>query len=242
MRIAVLDDDPIVQDLLTSTLEHHGHTCCAYSTGGTLLRDLRSETFDMLIIDWHLPDIDGPQVAQTARQMMGPLLPILFVTRRDGERDVIEGLAHGADDFMSKPLRMGELVARASALLRRAYPDAMASRLTFGPCVFAPADRSLSIGGRKLDLRSREYELALLLFRNTGRPLSRGYIRQVVWGDVSEGQSRSLDTHVSRLRIKLASDPHRTYTISSIYGKGYQLDPVHPDPDPGENAASKANT
>ena len=123
MRIAVLDDDPILQELLKSTLEWQGHVCRTYSNGMALLRDLRSETFDLIILDWHLPDMQGPEVAQMARKIVGPRLPILFVTRRSAERDVIEGLAHGADDFMTKPLRMGELVARTwflalSALIR----------------------------------------------------------------------------------------------------------------------------
>lgn len=118
MRIAVLDDDPILQELLKSTLEQHEHVCRTYATGAALFKDLRTETFDLLILDWHLPDMDGPQVAEMVRQIVGPQLPILFITRRNSERDVIEGLAHGGDDFMTKPLRMGELVARASALLR----------------------------------------------------------------------------------------------------------------------------
>ncbi|MNV63247.1 Sensory transduction protein regX3 [compost metagenome] len=158
--------------------------------------------------------------------MVGPQLPILFVTRRNDERDVIAGLAHGADDFMTKPLRMGELVARASALLRRAFPQAMGSRLEFGPYCFDPAQRSLALHGHIVELKNREYELALLMFRNTGRLLSRGHIREVVWGEVSEAPSRSLDTHVSRLRTKLILTPANGYTISSIYGVGYRLDKV----------------
>lgn len=226
MRIAVLDDDPILQELLKSTLEKHDHVCRIYGTGASLLKDLRIETFDLIILDWHLPDMEGPEIAQTARQIVGPQLPILFITRRNGERDVIEGLANGADDFMTKPLRMGELVARASALLRRAFPQAMGSQLAFGPYSFEPAQRTLSLHGQPIELKNREYELALLMFRNTGRLLSRGHIREVVWGELSEGRSRSLDTHISHLRTKMVLTPSNEYTISSIYGVGYRLDNV----------------
>ena len=224
MRIAVLDDDPILQELLKSTLERHEHVCRTYATGAALFKDLRTETFDLLILDWHLPDMDGPQVAEMVRQIVGPQLPILFITRRNSERDVIEGLAHGGDDFMTKPLRMGELVARASALLRRAFPQAMGVQLDFGPYSFDPTQRSLSLHGQIIELKNRESELALLLFRNSGRLLSRGHIREAVWGEVSEAPSRSLDTHVSRLRNKLVLTPANGYTISSIYGVGYRLD------------------
>ena len=224
MRIAVLDDDPILLDLLKATLERHDHVCHTYAHGAGLLKDMRHETFDLLMVDWHLPDMDGTQVVQTARQMAGPQMPILFITRRNDERDVIEALACGADDFMSKPLRMGELVARMSALLRRAFPEAMGSRLVFGPYSFDAAKRSITVHGRPVELKNREYELALFMFRNAGRLLSRAHLRESVWGDIHEGPSRSLDTHVSRLRSKLALTEANGYTISSIYGMGYRLD------------------
>ena len=226
MRIAVLDDDPILLDLLRATLEQLGHACHTYANGADLLKGLRHETFDLLMVDWHLPDMDGTQVVRTTRQMAGPQMPILFITRRNDERDVIEALDCGADDFMSKPLRMGELVARLSALLRRAYPEAMGSRLVFGPYRFDPAQRSLTLHGEPVELKNREYELALFMFRNAGRLLSRAHLREAVWSDISEGPSRSLDTHVSRLRAKLALGEANGYTISSIYGTGYRLDPV----------------
>ena len=240
MRIAVLDDDPILLDLLKATLERHDHVCHTYAHGAGLLKDMRHETFDLLMVDWHLPDMDGTQVVQTARQMAGPQMPILFITRRNDERDVIEALACGADDFMSKPLRMGELVARMSALLRRAFPEAMGSRLVFGPYSFDAAKRSLTVHGQPVELKNREYELALFMFRNAGRLLSRAHLREAVWGDIHEGPSRSLDTHVSRLRTKLALTEANGYTISSIYGMGYRLDAVDAGAGPTTGNAGSA--
>lgn len=226
MRIAILDDDPILPELLKSALERHDHVCHTYATGTGLLKDLRTETFDLIIVDWHLPDMEGTQVTQVARQMVGQQIPILFITRRNSENDVIECLARGADDFMTKPIRMGELVARTSALLRRAYPEAMGSRLTFDHYCFDSVSRSLTRRGQLVELKNREFELALLMFRNTGRLLSRGHIHEVVWGETSEGMSRSLDTHISRLRTKLALTDANGYILTSIYGVGYRLDRV----------------
>jgi DNA-binding response OmpR family regulator len=232
MRIAVLDDDPILRELIKATLEHHHHVCHTFADGASLLRDVRHETFDLLIVDWHLPDMEGTEVVQTVRHMCGQQLPILFITRRQDERDVIEALSRGADDFMSKPLRIGELVARMTALLRRAYPEAMGSRLVFGPYSFDAERRSLSKHGEMIELKNREYELALFMFRNPGRLLSRAHLREAVWGDINEAPSRSLDTHVSRLRTKLELTDANGYTITATYGMGYRLDPASSSQDP----------
>ena len=226
MRIALLDDDPILLELIKSTLERHHHVCHTYADGASLLKDIRHETFDLLIVDWHLPDMEGSEVMQTVRQMSGLHLPVLLITRRQDERDVVQALTRGADDFMTKPLRMGELVARMTALLRRAFPDVMGSRLVFGPYCFDAERRELSVHGQPVDLKNREYELALFMFRNPGRLLSRAHLREVVWGDTNEAPSRSLDTHVSRLRTKLELKDANGYTITAIYGMGYRLDQV----------------
>ena len=228
MRIAALDDDALQLDLIKQATEAMGHVCHTHLTGAELLRTLRRETFDLLIVDWHLPDMEGTEVVQTVREMGGMQLPILFITRRNAERDVIEALSRGADDFMSKPLRMGELVARTTALLRRAYPESMGARMAFGAYCFDADKRSLSVHGQPIELKNREYELALFMFRNAGRLLSRPHLREAVWGDGAETPSRSLDTHMSRLRTKLELTEDNGYTISAIYGMGYRLDPCQP--------------
>lgn len=226
MRIAVLDDDPALRELIKATLERHHHVCHAYASGASLLMDVRHETFDLLIVEWHLPDMEGIDVVHSVRQGIGPQLPILFVTRRHDERDLIEALNRGADDYMVKPVRMGELAARVSALLRRAYPGAIGTRarVEFGPYRFDMEKRVLMLRGHPIALKHREYELALFMFRNAGRLLSRAHLREVVWGEINEAPSRSLDTHVSRLRSKLEMGPGSGYAITSVYGMGYRLD------------------
>lgn len=228
MRIAVLDDDLLLLEQIKGTLECHHHVCHTFADGTSLLKALRHDTFDLLIVDWLLPDMEGTEVVQTVRDMGGMQLPILFITRRNAERDVIEALSRGADDFMSKPLRMGELVARTTALLRRAYPESMGARMAFGAYCFDADKRSLSVHGQPIELKNREYELALFMFRNAGRLLSRTHLREAVWGDGAETPSRSLDTHMSRLRTKLELTEDNGYTISAIYGMGYRLDPCQP--------------
>lgn len=224
MRLALLDDDPILLDLLQAMAQSGGHACHTFASGAALLKALRRDSFDLLIVDWHLPDMDGPQVVRAARELVGPQIPILFVTRRQDEQDIVEALASGADDFMTKPVRLGEFNARIQALERRAYPDMRAETLSFGSYQFDAQTRTLRQDGRVLELTELEYALALFMFQNCGRLLSREHLREMVWGQTHEVSSRTIDTHVSRLRSKLQLGPDSAYTISAVYGSGYRLE------------------
>lgn len=226
MRIAAVDDDPLQLELFAAALGAAGHQCHVFSTGTELLRVLRRETFDLLIVDWELPDASGPEIVAWVREHLGPELPILFVTHRQQERDIVAGLACGADDFMGKPVRVAELNARVAALLRRAWPAPPVEALDCGRYRFHPDTRTVEMDGRPVELKAREYELALFLFQNLGRLLSREHLREAVWGHNADVVSRSLDTHISRLRTQLQLRPDHGYVISSVYGVGYRLEAV----------------
>lgn len=229
MRIAALDDEPSQLELIRQTLEGLGHECHGFPDGRSLLRALRQESFDLLVLDWTLPDMSGPDVVRVIRQEMLNRLPVLFVTNRREEADLVEGLSVGADDFMAKPIRQGELTARVAALLRRAYPGQHEAEVSFGPYHFLPHSRSLKMNGAPIELKHREYELALFLFQNMGRLLSREHLRESVWGQGPEAASRSLDTHISRLRTKLDLRPSNGFLLSAIYGLGYRLEAIDVD-------------
>ena len=224
MRIAVLDDDRLLLEMMERVIQEMGNTCQLYETGQACLQDLRRETFDMLIVDWELPDTSGPEVIRWARQHLDASLPILFITHRSAECDIVEGLQCGADDFMTKPVRVAELKARMHALLRRAYPECTDDVQTFGPYTFTRSSLSVTFGGKEVVLTYREFALALLLFQNAGRLMSRDHLREAVWGQNSEVLSRTLDTHVSRLRQVLQLRPGNRYSIAAVYGLGYRLD------------------
>ncbi|WP_038200348.1 response regulator transcription factor [Xenophilus azovorans] len=229
MRIAALDDEPSQLELIRHTMESIGHECHGFEDAKSLLRALRQQTFDLLILDWTLPDVMGPDVVRAIRGEMLSRLPILFVTNRREEADMVRGLEAGADDFMVKPIRTGELAARTQALLRRAYPHQHEPEIVFGPYHFSPQLRTLQVNGEPLELKHREYELALFLFQNMGRLLSREHLREAVWGQGPEASSRSLDTHISRLRAKLDLRPHNGFLLSAIYGLGYRLEAIDAD-------------
>ncbi|RYF81779.1 MAG: response regulator transcription factor [Comamonadaceae bacterium] len=226
MRIAALDDESSQLDLIRHTMEGLGHECHGFEDGRSLLRALRQESFDLLILDWTLPDMAGPTVVKVIREEMLSRLPVLFVTNRREEADMVEGLGVGADDFMVKPIRVAELAARVQALLRRAYPSLHETEVVFGPYHFYPHSRTLRVHGELLELKHREYELALFLFQNMGRLLSRDHLRESVWGQGPDASSRSLDTHISRLRTKLDLRPSNGFLLSAIYGLGYRLEAI----------------
>lgn len=225
MRTAALDDDHSQLELIRHTMNGIQHECHVYSEGKTLLRDLRHQSFDLLVLDWTLPDISGPSIVKWVREELASRMPILFVTNRRAEADLVAGLSAGADDFMVKPISVAELEARVHAL-RRAYPSHHGVELEFGPYHFYPQARTLHFNGEPVDLKHREYELALFLFQNLGRLLSREHLREAVWGRGPDEPSRSLDTHISRLRTKLSLRPSNGFLLSAVYGLGYRLETV----------------
>lgn len=229
MRIAILEDDPIQLDLLGHTIKSLGHACVLFQAGELLRRALQRETFDLLILDWHLPDISGPEIVCWVRATLEDRVPILFVTNRQEERDIIDGLACGADDFMIKPIRPGELSARVGALLRRTHAKEQEEYL-WGSYRFVPSIRRAELDGRSVALTTKEFDLALFFFKNQGRLLSRAHILDSVWGPSNpagtELMSRSLDTHISKIRRILELRPENGFRLGPVYGQGYRFEAV----------------
>ncbi|MBT2325945.1 response regulator transcription factor [Variovorax paradoxus] len=224
MRIAALDGEPRQLELIRHALAVIGHECHAYEDGRSLQCALYQQSFDMLILDWRPPDVEGSDVVRWIRQQLGSRLPILFAAKRHKEEDMVEALTLGADDFMAKPIRVAELQARVQALLRRAYPALFETELVCGPYRFIPLQGALQIHGQAAKLKHREYTLAIFLFRNIGRLLSREHLLEAVWGADAALRSRSLDTHMSRLRSKLDLRPANGLALSAVYGLGYRLE------------------
>lgn len=225
MKIAVLDDDHSQSELVCQVLTSAGHTCQSFATGKEMLNQLRRESYDMLIIHWQTPEASSAEVLHWARERLPGNLPVLFMTSRSSEDDIVAGLAAGADDYMIKPIRRGELVARVQALLRRAYPTQhVVEQIQFGDYVFEARSARLTVKGSPVELTQKEFDLALLFFRNIGRPLSRAYILEAVWARDVEIPSRTMDTHVSRVRSKLKLRPEYGFRLVPVYSYGYRLE------------------
>jgi DNA-binding response OmpR family regulator len=227
MRIAILDDDSNLLELACTILNAAGHTCHPFLSGKEMLHQLRRESYDMLILDWQVPDLSGTEVLHWVREKLPAALPVLFMTSRSGEDDIIAGLAAGADDYMIKPIRRGELVARVQALLRRAYPSQSTPEIIqFGIYKFESRSGRASMNNVPVEMTQKEFDLALLLFNNLGRPLSRAYILEAVWSRDIEIPSRTMDTHISRVRSKLTLRPENGYRLAPVYSYGYRLEQI----------------
>jgi DNA-binding response OmpR family regulator len=227
MRVALLEDDPLQAEAVASLLKFGGHACQVFNSGQAMLTRLRQETFDLLVLDWEVPQPSGVEVAAWAREHLNPTPPILMLTARSQDKDVVAGLEAGADDFIVKPVEGPVLLARVKALLRRAYPAEQPSAVeAFGEFAFDGARQTIATGGQDVPVTAKEFALAQLLFRNLNRPLSRAYILEGVWGRNPNVPTRTLDTHVSSIRRKLNLKPELGWNLATVYSYGYRLERV----------------
>ena len=229
MRVAILEDDPDQAEIISLWLSDAGHTVASHATGAEFLRAVRRDSFDLYVLDWVLPDVSGIDVLRKLRHEMNDYTAVVIATAKDDERSVVRGLEEGADDYLVKPVRRAELVARVNAILRRAgggKPEA--DGLQAAPYVFDLQKKAVTLAGAAIALTNREFELALFFFRNAGKIVSRGHILEAIWGIENQSVStRTVDTHVSRLRKKLDLSEDNGWSLSAIYQHGYRLEKVN---------------
>ena len=227
MRCAVLDDDKAQTELVAKLLADAGHQCEVFHQGRTLINRLRQDTFDLLVIDWNMPGMTGIEVLETVRQGQHATLPILMITSRADDEDVVTGLAAGADDYILKPLTPAIFLARVDAALRRAQLNRpQKTTATFGIYSFDVPTETVSVNGEPVKLTAKEMALAMMLFENMSRPLSRSYLLESIWGQSPEAETRTLDAHVSRIRSKLNLRAENGYRVLPVYSYGYRLEPT----------------
>lgn len=225
--IAIVDDDDAMREGLATWVAEMGHAPTVFSTASGLLKAMRTMNFSLFLLDWGLPDMQGIDLLRQLRANEKIDAPIILCTARGGESDVVVAMRDGADDFIVKPVRRNELAARISATLRRAYPSpANSGVLSVHPYSIDLANRTISVDGRPVDLQNREYALIVMLFQNLNSVVSRTRIIQTLWGGEPMETSRSLDTHISRVRRKLGISPERGLILQSVYGLGYRLQTV----------------
>jgi len=235
MNIAILEDDPLEAELVRTTLTQAGHHCQHFSTGTALLAALQRSSFDLLVLDWMLPDMTGHQVLDWVRAHLGRRMLVLILSSRSLEEHVVLGLMAGGDDYVIKPARRAELLARVHVLARRLPPqEAMvvppSDLIEVGPYRLHKIKRMAHLAGVPVELKPKEFDIACLLFSQLGAVVSREALVEQVWGRDLVA-SRTLDTHMSLVRSKLALRPENGVKLTTIYTLGYRLDRIDPEDD-----------
>jgi DNA-binding response OmpR family regulator len=230
MRIAIVDDEQEMRSYLSDLLTERHYSCFQFVGGREVISAFARDTFDMLIIDWNMNGMSGVEVIRAVRANLEPRIPIIMLTSRSDERDIVEGLEAGADDFIVKPEKASVIAARVAALVRRTSAPQQAEReLTFGRYTFDTVAATIMLDGVEIALTSKEFALALAMFRNVHRPLSRAYLLETIWNSVADLPTRTLDVHVSRIRTKLKLSRENGFRIQTIFGFGYRFESYDED-------------
>jgi len=230
--ILIVEDEPALQETLAYNLKKEGYTVEAVGDGREALDLARKLKPDLIVLDLMLPSLDGFEITRILRKEM--TTPILMLTARDDEIDRVVGLEVGADDYLTKPFSMRELVARVKAQLRRARlireelgsqsTETPQEKLTFGNLVINQTRREVTLNDAPLQLKPKEYELLLFLAEHKGQMLSREFVLDRVWGWDYIGDSRTVDVHVRWLRQKIEAEPAKPERIITVRGGGYRFE------------------
>jgi DNA-binding response OmpR family regulator len=224
MKVAILDLDIAQAKSMCEILMRGYHECHAFTSLPEFSTQFFHDPYDVLVVN--LQDVEEERrIVQEIRAKMPTPLPILSITGSHDEDKIVGILAAGANDYLLRPVRRGDLTTRVAVLLRQAYPTQVTGeKFTFGQYSFEPGIDRATIDGRPADLTKKEFDLGLLFFRNLGQPISRATIIDAVWKGVSPELSRTIDTHVSRVRSKLKLNPQNGFRLSPVYSFGYRLD------------------
>ena len=224
MYIAIIEDDPSQAKLISVWLEKAGHACKIFPRGKNFIDNASNEQFDLLIIDWVLPDINGDDVLRWARNNLGWEIPIIFMTFRDATDDIAKILHLGADDYISKSVDRKELLARISSLQRRARFSPQSNKIIqIGNYEVDSGQHKILYCGEEIQLTPKEFKLAHYLFKNVNQLRTRADLLANVWGRNAEISTRTVDIHVSRLRKKLRVDEDERWKLESVSSMGYRL-------------------
>lgn len=226
MHILIVEDDPVQAQAVAGVLSRHNFSVSVVNDGEAAIRFLQAETVDAVVLDWHLPGMSGIEVLKWIREGIGEKYGVLFLTSRVQELDVVHALEAGADDYIAKPFRSDELVARVHALVRRLVRNAGDKAIRAGEYVLDAQARTITLRDADIVLTTKEFQLVATLFNNLGKILSRELLALTAWGRELGAESRSLDTHIYRIRRKLKLHPENGLRLTSVYTAGYRLEPV----------------
>ena len=223
-KILVVEDEKSLSEPLAYLLRREGYEVTVVDNGLSAVQAVENSPPDLMLLDLMLPGLSGTEVCREVRSRSG--LPIIMLTAKDSEVDIVVGLELGADDYVTKPYSSRELLARIRAVLRRRQtePDGSEGILEFHDIVLDPDRHQLSVRGNPVSLPLKEFELLELLMVNAGRVLTRGQIIDRVWGSDYFGDTKTLDVHIKRLRNKIEVHPSEPTIIVTVRGLGYRFE------------------
>ena len=222
-KILIVDDEPRIRELIREHLQYAGYACEEAGDGSAALTMVLGGGFDLVILDVMMPKKDGFTLAKEIRQINSEI-PIIFLTAKNMKEDVLEGFKLGADDYMSKPFSMEELLLRIEAVLRRSTglkPEDEQEIFKIGKLTFNSKKQTLFDGEEEQKLTTKESELLKLLCQNVNKVLERNYALKNIWADDNYFNARSMDVYITKLRKHLKKDP--SVEIINVHGKGYKL-------------------
>ncbi|WP_125713767.1 response regulator transcription factor [Companilactobacillus kedongensis] len=219
-RILIVDDEPSILELIEYNLQDQGYEVKRAINGKMALEMANSEHFDLILLDQMLPKLSGIRVLKKMRAI-GNLTPVIFLTAVDNEDSKVDGLISGADDYITKPFSIKELLARVEVVIRRTSKDDDEKKINFH---LNRAMKSIIIDDTEISLTRKEYELMDFLLKNTGIVVSREQIFDNVWGVNSDSQLRMVDIQISHLRDKIEKDTKDPQIIKTVHGFGYILE------------------
>ncbi|MDI3256473.1 MAG: response regulator transcription factor [Kyrpidia sp.] len=220
-RIVIVDDEPQIRKFLRVSLRAHGHETIEAENGAEGLRQVTAGKPDLVILDLGLPDMSGVEVLRAIREWSS--VPVIVLSVQEQEEDKIRALDAGADDYVTKPFGMGELLARIRVALRHAAGGAGDPVIALGPLVIDLGARQVSVEGRAIKLTPTEYELLKALASHPGRVMTHRQLLRAVWGSAFEQDIHSLRVYIAQLRRKIERDPARPRWILTEPGVGYRL-------------------
>jgi two-component system response regulator RegX3 len=225
-RILIVEDEPALADSIRYGLEREGYECTVLGDGLRAVDYVRSWRPDLVLLDLMLPGMPGTDVCREIRRV--GKVPIVMVTAKDSEADKVLGLELGADDYITKPFSMRELIARVRAVLRRGgigtEPVEHATSLAAGPVAIDVERHEVRVRGRVVELPPKEFALLEVLVRKVGKLMTRDALISQVWGEDYYGDTRTLDVHVKRLRTKIEEDPRNPSHLRTVRGLGYRFE------------------
>jgi two-component system phosphate regulon response regulator PhoB len=221
--VLVVEDEPSIQELISVGLTRHGHAVRRAANAEEAMREVHAALPDVILLDWMLPDLSGPDI--TRRLRADPRtreVPIIMLTARAGEDDKVQGLASGADDYVTKPFSPRELEARIQAVLRRRAPQLTTEAVEIEGLAINPATRAVTGNGEALKMSPTEFELLHFFMTHPDRVYSRAQILDHVWGDHVFIEERTVDVHIRRLRDAISPTGHHDL-IETVRGAGYRF-------------------